>query len=53
MRDKVKVNQTVYLHAPVWLLKYNYKNKVYTLWLDSATGTVIKGEIPQTKVGLF
>jgi hypothetical protein len=53
MRDKVKVNQTVYLHAPVWLLKYNYKNKVYTLWLDGATGTVIKGEIPQTKVGLF
>ncbi|MEM2463979.1 MAG: hypothetical protein QXY07_04775 [Candidatus Bathyarchaeia archaeon] len=53
MRNEIKVNQTVYLHAPVWFIKYEYKGKVYTLWLDGATGTVIKGEIPQTKIGLF
>ncbi|MEM1589757.1 MAG: hypothetical protein QW175_05015 [Candidatus Bathyarchaeia archaeon] len=53
MKNEIKVNQTVYLHAPVWLVKYDYKGRVYTLWLDGATGTVIKGEIPQTKIGLF
>jgi DNA-directed RNA polymerase subunit RPC12/RpoP len=53
MKNEIKVNQTVYLHAPVWLVKYEYKGKVYTLWLDGASGTVIKGEIPQTKIGLF
>jgi DNA-directed RNA polymerase subunit RPC12/RpoP len=53
MKNEIKVNQTVYLHAPVWLIKYEYKGKIYTLWLDGATGTVIKGEIPQTKLGIF
>ncbi|MEM0058673.1 MAG: hypothetical protein QXG58_07495 [Candidatus Bathyarchaeia archaeon] len=53
MRNEIKVNQTVYLHAPIWLIKYEYKDRAYTLWLDGATGTVIKGEIPQTKIGLF
>lgn len=53
MKNQIKVNQTVYLHAPVWFVKYEYKGKVYALWLDGATGTIIKGEIPQTKIGLF
>lgn len=53
MRNEIKVNQTLYLHAPVWFIKYEYKGKVYTLWLDGATGTVIRGEIPQIKIGLF
>lgn len=53
MKNEIKVNQAVYLHTPVWLIKYEYKGKVYMLWLDGATGTVIKGEIPQIKMGLF
>lgn len=53
IKNEIKVDQTVYLHAPVWLVKYEYKGKVYKLWLDGVTGTVIKGEIPQTKIGLF
>ncbi len=53
MKNEMKVNQTVYLHAPVWRIRYDYKGKTYMLWLDGATGIVIKGEIPQTKIGLF
>ncbi|MEM2386918.1 MAG: hypothetical protein QXO50_02740, partial [Candidatus Bathyarchaeia archaeon] len=53
MKNEMKVNQTVYLHAPVWRIRYEYKGKTYMLWLDGATGIVIKGEIPQTKIGLF
>jgi hypothetical protein len=47
MKNEIKINQTVYLHAPVWFIKYEYKGKNYTMWLDGATGTVIKGDIPQ------
>lgn len=53
MKNEIKVNQAVYLHAPVWFIKYEYKGESYSLWLDGATGTVIKGEIPATKFGIF
>lgn len=53
MKNEIKVNQTVYLHAPVWLMKYEYKGEKYSLWLDGATGTAIKGEIPTAKFGIF
>jgi DNA-directed RNA polymerase subunit RPC12/RpoP len=53
MRNEIKINQTVYLHAPIWFIKYEYKGKTYQLWIDGATGTVIKGDIPSTKFGIF
>lgn len=53
MKNEIKVNQAVYLHAPVWLIKYEYKGENYSLWLDGATGTVIKGDIPVAKFGIF
>jgi hypothetical protein len=45
-KDEFQIVQTVYLHAPIWLIKYEYKNKAYQLWVDGATGTAIKGDIP-------
>ena len=48
MKNKIKTEQTVYLHAPVWFIKYEYKGKIYQLWIDGATGTTIKGDIPST-----
>ncbi len=48
MKNDVKIEQAVYLHAPIWFIKYEYKSKTYQLWLDGATGTMIKGDIPST-----
>ncbi len=53
MKNEIKVSQTVYLHAPVWFVKYDYEDKTYQLYVDGATGTVIKGDIPSTKFGIL
>jgi hypothetical protein len=42
------VKQVVYLHAPVWFVKFEYKHEACSLLLDGATGTVIKGDIPSS-----
>jgi hypothetical protein len=53
MKNEIKVSQAVYLHAPIWFIKYEYKGESYSLWLDGATGTVIKGDIPTAKFGIL
>jgi DNA-directed RNA polymerase subunit RPC12/RpoP len=53
MKNEMKIDQTVYLHAPIWFLKYEYKGKTYQLLIDGSTGTVIKGDIPSTGFGIF
>jgi hypothetical protein len=52
-KNEIKIGQTTYLHAPIWLIKYEYKGKGYQLWIDGATGTTIKGDIPSAEFGLF
>ena len=47
------MKQAVYLHAPVWFIKYEYRGTSYQLLIDGATGTVVKGEIPQKGFGIF
>jgi len=46
---KINVKQAVYLHAPVWFVKYEYKGKTYQLIMDGATGMALKGDIPSSK----
>jgi DNA-directed RNA polymerase subunit RPC12/RpoP len=46
IKTEVKIEETVYMHAPLWFIKYDYRGKVYHLIVDGATGTVIKGDIP-------
>jgi hypothetical protein len=53
MKNNLSIGDAVYLHAPVWFIIYEYKGERYNLFLDGATGTVIKGDIPATKFGLF
>lgn len=53
MKNEMKISQTVYLHAPVWFVKYEYKGETYQLLIDGATGMVIKGDIPSTGFGIF
>ncbi|MEM1539356.1 MAG: hypothetical protein QXK33_02945 [Candidatus Bathyarchaeia archaeon] len=53
MRNEIKINQTVYLHAPIWLVRYEYGGGNYLLWVDGATGMIIKGDIPPVKFRIF
>jgi hypothetical protein len=47
--SEINVKQAVYLHAPVWFVKYEYKGKTYQLILDGAAGMALKGDIPSSK----
>ncbi|MDR2708208.1 MAG: hypothetical protein LBB87_05645 [Nitrososphaerota archaeon] len=42
----LELKQMLYLHAPVWFVKYQYKEKLYQLIIDGSTGNVLKGDIP-------
>jgi len=53
MKTDLEISETVYLHAPVWFIVYEYKGERYRILLDGATGTVIKGDIPSAKFGLI
>ena len=53
MKNEVKVNQAVYLHVPIWFVKYEYKGQAYQLLIDGATGATVKGDIPSTKFGIL
>ncbi len=46
MKNEIKIEQAIYLHAPIWFIKYEYKSQSYQILIDGATGTVIKGDIP-------
>ena len=53
MKNEIKINQVVYLHAPIWFVEYEYRDKTYQLLVDGASGTVIKGDIPSIGFGIF
>lgn len=53
MKTEIKIEETVYLHAPIWFIKYEYKGKDYQLIVDGATGVAIKGDIPSTGFGIL
>jgi hypothetical protein len=48
MKTDFTVEQVVYLHAPVWFVKYEYRGESYQMLADGATGSIIKGGIPVT-----
>ena len=53
MKNEFNVKQMVYLHAPIWFIKYEYKGNAYQLIIDGATGMAVKGDIPSSKFGLL
>jgi hypothetical protein len=53
MKTEMEISQVVYLHAPIWFVKYEYKGKGYQLLIDGATGTTIKGDIPSGGFGII
>jgi hypothetical protein len=46
IKTELNLKQMVYLHAPIWFVKYKYKGNVYQLTVDGATGMAVKGDIP-------
>jgi hypothetical protein len=53
IKSEFNVKQMVYLHAPIWFIKYEYKGNTYNLIIDGATGMALKGVIPSSKFGLL
>jgi hypothetical protein len=53
IKTDFNVKQIVYLHAPIWFVKYEYKDNAFQLMIDGATGTALKGDIPSSKFGLL
>jgi hypothetical protein len=53
IKSEINIRQTVYLHAPIWFIKYEYKGKTYQLLIDGASGATIKGDIPHTAFGIL
>jgi hypothetical protein len=49
IKTEVTAKQIVYLHAPIWFIKYEYKGKVYQLILEGTGGTALKGDIPPAR----
>lgn len=49
LATELNLKQMVYLHAPIWFIKYEYKGKMYQLIIDGATGVAVKGDIPSLK----
>jgi hypothetical protein len=41
--------QAVYLHAPIWFVKYEYKQKIFRIIVDGTSGLVLRGDIPGHK----
>jgi hypothetical protein len=53
MNTEFDVKQMVYLHAPIWFIKYDYRGESYQLLIDGATGMAVKGDIPQKGFGIL
>lgn len=49
LKTEIDLRQMVYLHAPIWFVKYEYKKNIYQLIIDGASGAIIKGDIPSLK----
>ena len=53
MEHKISFGNSIYLHAPIWFIIYEYKGEQFRVILDGATGMVIKGDIPTTQFGIL
>ena len=50
---EVEVEESAFLHSPVWFFSYEYRGSSYALFLDGVTGSVVKGDIPPAEFKLF
>ncbi len=50
-RTTIDVKDTEFLHAPVWFATYEYRERSFPIFLDAASGEVIRAEIPPPSGG--
>jgi hypothetical protein len=53
INTELNLKQMVYLHAPIWFVKYEYKGNVFQIIVDGASGMALKGDIPSSKFGML
>ncbi len=51
-RTEAAVKDAEFLHAPIWLAGYAYRDREYRIVLDAASGEVVRGDIPPPTGGL-
>ncbi|MHA2212290.1 MAG: hypothetical protein ACW992_03905 [Candidatus Thorarchaeota archaeon] len=49
-RIDMQVADRSYIHAPYWLVRYNYRKGTFRVAVSGATGKVVLGELPVTKL---
>ena len=49
MNTEITLKQMVYLHAPIWFIKYEYKGNNFQLIIDGASGSALRGDIPTSR----
>lgn len=45
-KTTIDIKDCEFVHAPVWNIMYEYCGNTYTVLMDGATGSIIKGDIP-------
>jgi len=43
---KVDVKDTEFVHAPIWFVKYSYRDKIFEMIIDGCTAEIIKADVP-------
>jgi hypothetical protein len=51
-RTEIAVKDAEFLHAPIWLAGYAYRDREYRIVLDAASGEVVRGDIPPPTGGI-
>ncbi|MEM2135100.1 MAG: hypothetical protein QXG44_09650 [Candidatus Jordarchaeaceae archaeon] len=46
--SQIQIGEPLYVHAPLWQIRYTFKNKVYKVSIIGDSGAICKGEIPLT-----
>jgi len=48
VRTQINVSGATYVHAPYWLVNYEFKRKKYSVAVNGTNGKVLIGKIPMT-----
>jgi len=51
-RTETVVKGAEFLHAPIWLAGYTYREREYRIVLDAASGDIVRGDIPPPSGGI-
>ena len=51
-RTETVVKGAEFLHAPIWLAGYTYREREYRIVLDAVSGDIVRGDIPPPSGGI-